>query len=99
MLYAFICEDAPNSLALRKQTRPRHIERLKALVEQGRLILAGPHPAVDGADPGDAGYTGSLIVAEFDNLEAAQTWADQEPYLLAGVYTTVIVKPFVQALP
>lgn len=99
MLYAFICEDNPNSLALRKQIRPQHLQRLQALIEQGRLILAGPHPAVDSTDPGEAGYSGSLIVAEFDDLNAAQQWADQEPYLAAGVYRAIVVKPFVQALP
>ena len=99
MLYAFICEDNPDSLAVRKQIRPKHLERLHALIEQGRLLLAGPHPAVDSADPGDAGYSGSLIVAEFEDLAAAQQWADQEPYLAAGVYRSIVVKPFVQALP
>jgi len=99
VLYAFICEDQPDSLALRKQIRPQHLQRLHALIEQGRLLIAGPHPAVDSADPGDAGYSGSLIVAEFDDLASAQAWADQEPYLLGGVYRSVTVKPFVQALP
>lgn len=99
MLYAFICEDKPDSLALRKQMRPQHLERLNALREQGRLVLAGPHPSVDSADPGEAGFSGSLIVAEFDDLTAAQQWADQEPFLAAGVYRSIVVKPFVQVLP
>ena len=99
MLYAFICEDKPDTLTLRQQTRPEHVKRLMALIEEGRLIIAGPHPAIDSENPGDAGFTGSLILAEFDNLAAAQQWADDEPYLLAGVYQSVTVKPFVQALP
>lgn len=99
MLYAFICVDNPDSLAARSASRPKHVERLKDLQQQGRLILAGPHPAIDSMDPGDAGYSGSLIVAEFDDLSAAQQWADQEPYLAAGVYQSVSVKPFVQVLP
>lgn len=99
MLYAFLCEDNPDSLSIRKQIRPQHLQRLQALLEQGRLVLAGPHPAVDSADPADAGFTGSLIVAEFEDLAAAQDWAEQDPYKLAGVYRSVNVKPFVQALP
>jgi len=99
LLYAFICEDKPDTLTLRQPTRPEHVKRLMALIEEGRLIIAGPHPAIDSENPGDAGFTGSLILAEFDNLAAAQQWADDEPYLLAGVYQSVTVKPFVQALP
>jgi len=99
VLYAFLCEDNPDSLSIRKQIRPQHLQRLQALLEQGRLVLAGPHPAVDSADPADAGFTGSLIVAEFEDLAAAQDWAEQDPYKLAGVYRSVNVKPFVQALP
>ncbi len=99
MLYAIICEDAENSLELRKQTRPAHIERLQRLIEEGRLILAGPHPAIDNEDPGPAGFTGSLIIAEFASLEAAEAWAGEDPYLAAGVYRKVAVKPFKQVLP
>lgn len=99
MLYAILCEDIANSLELRKATRPAHLARLHELRDQGRLILAGPHPAVDSEDPGTAGFSGSLIVAEFPNLHDAQTWADQDPYLAAGVYRTVTVKPFKKVLP
>jgi len=99
MLYAIISEDVNASLALRKQARPAHVARLQDLKEQGRLILAGPHPAIDNANPGEAGFTGSLIVAEFDSLIAAQQWADQDPYIDAGVYAKVIVKPFNKVLP
>ncbi len=99
MLYAIISKDVENSLDKRVSVRPEHIERLHALKEQGRLILAGPHPAIDNNEPGPAGFTGSLIVAEFESLEAAQTWADKDPYVKAGVYDTVIVKPFKKVLP
>jgi uncharacterized protein YciI len=99
MLYAFISEDQPGSLAKRLAARPAHLQRLEALRDAGRLILAGPHPAVDSEDPGDAGFSGSLVVAEFDSLEAAQAWADQDPYVGAGVYRQVAVKPFRQVLP
>jgi len=99
MWYAFICEDTPNSLALRKQTREAHLERLNALQDQGRLLLAGPCPAIDSEDPGDAGFTGSLVVAEFASLEEANAWAAEEPYLSAGVYANVTVKPFKKVLP
>ena len=99
MLYAIIAEDVADSLALRKQVRPKHVERLQALQEQGRLILAGPHPAIDSEDPGPAGFTGSLVVAEFPSLEAAQAWADADPYVEAGVYARVTVKPFRKVLP
>ncbi|HYE34894.1 YciI family protein [Methylocaldum sp.] len=94
MLYAIICEDAEGSLRFRQEARPAHLERLKALQAEGRLILAGPHPAVDCEDPGEAGFTGSLIVAEFPSLAAAQAWADGDPYRRAGVYARVTVKPF-----
>lgn len=94
MYYAIISEDIENSLELRMKTRPAHIERLKKLNEDGRVLLVGPHPAIDSEDPGEAGFTGSLIVAEFDSLEDAKTWADADPYLEAGVYQKVIVKPF-----
>ena len=99
MLYAIISQDVANSLQKRLSARAEHIERLLLLKEQGRLILAGPHPAIDNEDPGPAGFTGSLIVAEFDSLEEAQTWADNDPYIKAGVYDTVNVKPFKQVLP
>jgi uncharacterized protein YciI len=99
MLYAITGEDSPNSLAARLAARPAHVERLKALQEQARLILAGPFPAIDAADPGDAGFTGSLIIAEFASLEAARAWADADPYVAAGVYARVSVKPFRKTLP
>ncbi|GLS26115.1 YciI family protein [Marinibactrum halimedae] len=99
MLYSFFCEDAPNSLSLRKQHRPAHIDRLTTLLNEGRLILAGPNPAIDAEAPAEAGYTGSLIVAQFENLNAAQQWADEEPFLKAGVYQSITVKPFVQSMP
>ncbi len=99
MLYAIVGEDRPDSLAARLQARPAHVERLKALQEQGRLILAGPFPAIDSPDPGPAGFSGSLIVAEFTSLAAAQTWADADPYMASGVYVRVTVKPFNKALP
>lgn len=99
MLYAIISEDVDNSLPLRKQTRSAHLDRVEILKSEGRLVLAGPHPAVDSDDPGDAGFTGSLIVAEFASLVAAQSWAGDDPYLKAGVYQSVTVKPFKQVLP
>ncbi len=94
MWYAFICKDLPGSLEKRKQTREAHLARLRALQQTGRLLVAGPFPAADCPDPGDAGFTGSLIIAEFDSLDDAQSWADDEPYLAAGVYGEVQVKPF-----
>ena len=99
MLYAIISQDVENSLEKRLSVRPAHVERLQQLKEEGRLILAGPHPAIDNNEPGPAGFTGSLIVAEFDSLEAAQAWADDDPYIKAGVYDSVIVKPFKKVLP
>ncbi|MFQ6572677.1 YciI family protein [Pseudomonas sp. UM16] len=99
MLYAIIASDVTDSLEKRLAARPAHIERLQQLKEQGRIVLAGPHPAIDSNDPGAAGFTGSLIVAEFDSLAAAQAWADADPYIAAGVYAEVIVKPFKQVLP
>lgn len=99
MWYAIIADDAENSLENRKAARPAHLERLHALREEGRLLLAGPHPAIDSDDPGPAGFTGSLIVAHFDSLMQAQTWADADPYLAAGVYLRVVVKPFKKVLP
>ncbi|WP_455230933.1 YciI family protein [Geopseudomonas aromaticivorans] len=99
MLYAIIASDAANALEARLANRPAHLERLNALKDAGRLVLAGPHPAIDSNDPGPAGFTGSLIVAEFDSLEAARAWADADPFCAAGVYAEVVVKPFRQTLP
>lgn len=99
MLYAIISEDVENSLPIRKTVRPQHLERVRALQDQGRLILAGPHPAIDSNDPGEAGFTGSLIIAEFPDLSSAREWADADPYVSAGVYRRVLVKPFKQVLP
>jgi len=99
MFYAIISEDVANSLPLRKLARSAHIARLEALKTQGRLLIAGPHPAIDNEEPGDAGFTGSLVVAEFDSLEDAQRWADADPYIEAGVYANVVVKPYKKVLP
>lgn len=99
MLYAIISEDVANSLALRMAARPAHIERLQALQNEGRLVLAGPHPSIDSDNPGSAGFTGSLIVAEFENLQEAQQWADADPYMDAKVYSKVTVKPFKKVFP
>lgn len=99
MLYAIISEDVTGSLSRRLAARPAHLERLNELQQQGRLILAGPHPAIDSEDPGQAGFSGSLIVAEFTDLLQAQAWADADPYIEAGVYATVVVKPFKRVLP
>lgn len=99
MLYAIVATDVANSLEKRLEARPAHLERLTALKAEGRIILAGPNPAVDSNDPGAAGFTGSLIVAEFDSLSAALAWADADPYIKAGVYDHVVVKPFKQVLP
>lgn len=99
MLYAIICEDVPNSLALRKINRPAHLERLAILKEQNRIKIAGPLPAVDSEEPGEAGFTGSLMVVEFDSLEQAQQWADGDPYATEGVFKSWKVKPFKKVLP
>ena len=99
MLYAIISEDVPGSLPRRLEARPAHVERLKALQAEGRLVLAGPHPAIDADDPGPAGFSGSLIVAEFASREAAIAWASEDPYCAAGVYAKVTVKPFRKVLP
>jgi hypothetical protein len=99
MLYAIISEDNPDSLSKRLAARPAHLERLQALQNEGRLVLAGPHPAVDTEAPGDAGFSGSLVVAEFDSLEQAQSWAAADPYVDAAVYANVTVKPFKKVLP
>ena len=99
MWYAIIAEDAANSLELRLQKRPEHLSRLKLLQDAGKLLLAGPFPAIDSIDPGTNGYSGSLIVAEFDDLQQAQAWADNDPFSVHGVYSKVIVKPFRKTLP
>ncbi len=99
MWYMILGEDIPGTLDARLAARPAHIERLKALQDQGRLLLAGPCPSIDSENPGPAGFTGSLIVAEFDSLESAQQWADADPYVAAGVYAQVTVKPFKKVLP
>lgn len=99
MYYAILCEDVDDSLALRQRARPAHLERIQLLVDQGRLLVAGPHPAVDTEEPGAAGFTGSLIIADFDSLEAATAWADSDPYVDAGVFHRVVVKPFKPVLP
>lgn len=99
MLYAIIAEDTTDSLSKRMQARPAHLARLQELQDQGRLVLAGPHPAIDAENPGEAGFSGSLIVAEFSDLQAARSWADADPYLAAGVYARVTVKPFKQVFP
>ena len=99
MLYAIFGHDTDNSLDKRLAARPAHLERIQALVSEGRLILAGPHPAIDSEDPGPAGFTGSLIVAEFDSLEHATQWANDDPYVSAGVFASVSVKPFKKVLP
>lgn len=99
MLYAITGTDTPNSLAQRLAARPAHLARLEQLQAEGRLILAGPCPAIDSPTPGDAGFTGSLIVAEFESLVAAKTWADADPYVAAGVYGDVSVRPFLRAFP
>ena len=99
MLYAIITEDVPGSLDKRLAARPAHVERLKALLAEGRLVLAGPHPLIDADDPGPAGFSGSLIVAEFASRELAIAWASADPHVAAGVYARVTVKPFRKALP
>jgi hypothetical protein len=99
MLYAIVGQDVSDSLNLRLAARPAHVDRLQALHQAGRLLLAGPFPAIDGNDPGSAGFSGSLIVAEFDTLAAAQAWADADPYVTAGVYADVSVKPFKKVFP
>ena len=99
MLYAILGTDVPDSLERRRANRSEHLARLVALREAGRLVLGGPLPAIDSPDPGPNGFTGSLIVAEFASLEAAQLWADADPYLVAGVYASVAVRPFLKVLP
>ena len=99
MLYTIIAQDIENSLLKRMEARPSHIARLIELKDQGRLILAGPHPSIDVSEPGEAGFSGSLIVADFDDLQQARQWADADPYVAAGVYSNVVVKPFNKVLP
>jgi uncharacterized protein len=99
VLYAIIAADRPGSLSARLAARPAHLERLRALQDEGRLVLAGPHPAIDSPDPGEAGFTGSLIVAEFADLDTARAWAEADPYRAAGVYHEFQVKPFKQVFP
>lgn len=99
LFYAIVGEDVPDSLEMRLSARPAHLERLNRLKDEGRLLLAGPFPAIDSPDPGPAGFSGSLIVAAFESLEAAQAWADADPYMAAGVYARVSVKPFKRVLP
>ncbi|MGO2166902.1 YciI family protein [Pseudoalteromonas sp.] len=99
MLYAIYSTDVPNSLAARQSARPAHLARLQELEQQGRLLTAGPLPAVDSNDPGEAGFTGSLVIAEFDSLEAAREWAGQDPYISACVYDNSVVKPYKKVFP
>ena len=99
MLYAIVGQDRPDSLADRLAARPAHLARLKALQDEGRMLVAGPCPAIDSPDPGPAGFSGSLIVAEFASLAEAQAWADADPYVAAGVYASVVVKPFKKVFP
>jgi uncharacterized protein YciI len=99
MYYAILCEDVAESLGPRKGARPAHLARLQQLVDEGRLLAAGPHPALDTEEPGEAGFTGSLVIAEFESLEAATAWADADPYVEAGVFSSVTVKPYKVVLP
>ncbi|SIS48330.1 YciI family protein [Neptunomonas antarctica] len=99
MFYAIIAEDHPGTLDARLAARPEHLARLVALKDEGKLLIAGPHPAIDSEDPGAAGFTGSLVIAEFDSLSDAQHWADADPYFSSGVYASVVVKPYKKVLP
>ncbi len=99
MWFSIVCEDVPDSLPLRQSARAAHLKRLESLKDAGRLLLAGPNPAVEANDPGEAGFTGSLIIAEFDSLDDARAWADADPYIDAGVYAEVSIKPFKKVLP
>lgn len=99
MWYAIMSEDIEGTLEQRLAARPDHVARITALINEGRLLIAGPHPAVDAPDPGPAGFTGSLVIAEFESLDDARAWADNDPYLAAGVYGNVTVKPFIRVLP
>ncbi len=99
MWYAIISDDVEDSLPLRAKSRDAHLERMKVLINEGRLLVAGPHPAIDAENPGPAGFSGSLVVADFPSLEDARNWADTDPYVAAGVYAKVTVKPFKRVLP
>lgn len=99
MLYSIVAQDSPNSLSARLAARPDHLARLQVLLDNGRLVLAGPNPMIDSIDPGEAGFSGSIIIAEFESQAAAQSWADQDPYFVTGVYESVSVKPFKQVFP
>ena len=99
MWYAIICEEVEDSLEKRAAARPAHIERIKALVNEGRVLAAGPHPAIDNEEPGEAGFDGSLLILEFPDLDAAKEWANTDPYVEAGVFSRVTVKPFKKVLP
>lgn len=99
MWYAVICEEVEDSLKKRMAARPAHLERIKALVDEGRVLVAGPHPAIDCEDPGEAGFDGSLLILDFPDLDAATAWADSDPYVEAGVFSSVTVKPFKKVLP
>lgn len=99
MLYAIIARDAPAGTALRPRVRPSHLEYVQPLIDQGRFVFGGPHPAIDSPDPGPAGFTGSLIIAEFESLEAAKAWSAQDPYVVEGVFGQVEIKPVVQVRP
>ncbi len=99
MWYAIISQDVEDSRAARAAARPDHVARIKALLDEGRLLLAGPHPAIDAEDPGEAGFTGSLVIVDFPSLTDAQEWADSDPYIAAGVYESLVVKPFKPLLP
>lgn len=99
MWYAIIAEDHEDSLDKRMAVRPAHLARVEELVSAGRLLIAGPHPAIDSPDPGPAGFSGSLIIADFESLDAARAWADADPYVTGGVFRSVVVKPFKKVLP
>jgi hypothetical protein len=99
MWYAVMSEDTENSLEHRSKARAAHLGRLSALVDEGRLLVAGPHPAIDAEEPGPAGFTGSLVIVDFPSLEEAEAWAREDPYMQAGVYARVVVKPYKRVLP
>jgi uncharacterized protein YciI len=99
VLYAIIARDVPNSAALRPSVRPRHLQYLQPLVDQGRVVFAGPHPAIDSPEPGPAGFTGSLIIAEFESLEKAKAWSARDPYVVEGVFVEVEIKPVIKVAP
>ena len=99
MLYAFIARDAPDGTAIRPSVRPRHLAYIQPLIDQGRLVFGGPHPAIDSPDPGPAGFTGSFIIAEFESLAAATAWSAQDPYVVEGVFGDVEIKPVIQVRP